>query len=484
MKKIVATLLLTIASVHGMDTTPSQPSWISIKQANAQEFSGQVDCEVKQDKQLRRAVKDLEFLRNVMTLKYNIDSMSIETLIPWISRSIDRHNPCGTKYLAVDFADVAPLIAVKLGGQHTGESVLQDVMSLYYSSKFDRKKRKELALISHLLQSDSQGQSLDFKTLKEIWFEAKRESGMMTTYQAYMSYQPIIDVYNSSLMPPSEQPIKVDMHDVYTLLSKRFNVDYAAKVDVLRTALNAFKAEQRYLTAAHRVLKALDPTNTQLMTMQDAVAPQQYQSIASLLVVGTFFKPEFKEMLPTLYVELHEKKTVPLLSAIVNDQYSTNGKFILKAQNSNPESNSLDPAKLGDPQTLIHMKEGKLYRGDSVIADDMTHNLIYAVDRLGSLCIQVPGSSTTPHHDGFFTVNGVGQPIACGGHISVQGGKIMKIDPMSGHYTPATLQLFLMVKHLNDQSVIAPDCVVVSFESGNYSLKEVLSIADRIELKA
>jgi hypothetical protein len=484
MKKIVATLLLTIAGVQGMDTKPSQPSWISIKHDDTQEFFGQVDREVQQDKQLRRGVKDLEFLRNVMVFKYNIEPNAIDTLVPWISRPVDRQNLWGTKYLAVDFADVAPLIAVKLGGQHTGDSILQDIMSLYKQAKMDRKKRQELVLIGHVLQSDlPQDHSLNFASLKEMWFEAKRENGMMNS-QAYMSSQPIVDVYNSSLTPSSEQPIKVDLSDVYNLFSRRFGVDYAGKVGELKSALKKFKTEQRYLTAAHRVLKTLDSTNMQLMSMQDSVAPQQYQSIAFLLGAGSFFKSELKEMLPNLYVELHEKKTLSLLSGIVGDQYSTDGKFILKAQNSSPESNSSNIADLGDPQTLIHMREGQLYRGNSVIADDMTHNLIYAVDRLGNLCVQVSGSSTTPNHDRFFTVNGVGQPIACGGHISIQRGKVMKIDPMSGHYMPAILQLFLVVKYLNDKGVIDPKCVVTSYELGDFSLKEVLSITDRIELKA
>ena len=484
MKKIGTTLLLTITSVHSMDTTPSQPSWLSVKHADTQEFFEQVDREIKQDKQLRRGVKDLEFLRNVMAFKYNIESNAIETLLPWISRPVDCQKPWDTKYLAVDFADVAPLIAVKLGGQHTGNSVLQDVMSLYKQAKMDRKKRQELALIGHVWQSDlSQDHSLNFASLKEMWFEAKRENGMMNS-QAYMSSKPIVDVYNSSLMPSSEQPIKVEMSDVYNLFSKRFGVDYSGKVGELKSALKIFKAEQRYLTAAHRILKTLDPTNTQLTTMQDSAAPQEYQSIAFLLGVSSFFKSELKEMLPNLYGELREKETLSLLSGIVGDQYSTDGKFIFKAQNSSPESNSSNIADLGDPQAVIHTREGQLYRGDSVIADDMTQNLIYAVDRLGTLCIQVPGSSTTPNHDRFFTVNGVGQPIACGGHISIQSGKIMKIDPMSGHYMPAILQLFLVVKYLNDKGVIDPNCVVTSYVLGDFSLKEVLSITDRIELKA
>jgi hypothetical protein len=75
-------------------------------------------------------------------------------------------------------------------------------------------------------------------------------------------------------------------------------------------------------------------------------------------------------------------------------------------------------------------------------------------------------------------------PLACGGHISVQNGKIMKIDPMSGHYMPATLQMFLMVKHLHEQGVVSPDCIVGTVESGNLPLAAALAIAERIELKA
>jgi hypothetical protein len=55
---------------------------------------------------------------------------------------------------------------------------------------------------------------------------------------------------------------------------------------------------------------------------------------------------------------------------------------------------------------------------------------------------------------------------------------------MSGHYMPASLQLFLLVKYLNKLGVISPDCVITSFASGDFSLKDVLSIAEHIELKA
>lgn len=488
MKKILLGLLGTIASVSAADLgTPSQPDWISIKPTNGQEFLGRVDAEVTKDKGLRRGIKDFEFLRNILTYKFNIDQPSIDALSPWISRSVDNMNAWGTKYLVVQFSDVAPLIAAKLGGSHTTTSILEGITSEYAAAKADRKKRKELSLLSHIAQSLSyQDPSFNFENLKQMWFEDRGNPAMPTaTKQAYMSSKSIIDPYNASAATAiSEYPIKVELADVYTLLSRRFEIDYTSQVGALKAELKAFKTEQRYMIAAYRLLKAMGQTDQRLAPTDQTVTPQKYQTLLSLLGSYTFYNPEIRDMLPTLFTEFQDKQVATIMLSITGTQYSANRKFIMKAQSSEPQYNSPNIPDLGDPQTLIQMRDGKLYRGNSVIADDMTHNLIYAVDRLGNLCIQVPGSTTTPNHDRFFTVDGVGQPIACGGHISIQGGKIIKIDPMSGHYMPATLQMFLMVKYLNEKGVVAPNCVVVSYESGSFSLQEVLAIADRIEFKA
>jgi hypothetical protein len=399
MKKILLGLLGTIACVSAADLgTPNQPDWISIKPANGQEFLGMVNAEVTKDKGLRRGIKDFEFLRNILTYKFNIDQSSIDALTPWISRSIDNMTAGGTKYLVVQFSHVAPLIAAKLGSSHTTDSILEGIKSEYAAAKADRKKRKELSLLSHMMQTIYyQNPSFNFASLKEVWFEDRGNPAMPSTNRpAYMSSHSTLDPYNTSAVTAtSEYPIKVEMADVYTLLSRGFEIDYTAQVATLKAKLKAFKTEQRYMIAAYRLLKAMDQTDQRLAPTDHTVSPQKYQTLLSLLGASTFYNPEVRDMLPTLFVEFQDKKTTTMMASITGAQYTTDGKFIIKAQSSDPKNNRPETPVLGDPETLIEMRDGKLYRGNSVIDDDTSHILIYAVDRSGNLCIQVPGSMST-----------------------------------------------------------------------------------------
>ncbi len=483
MKKILSSLLLNLAVASAADTTMNPPNWISIKPVDGSELSAQVDAEVVHDKKLRRKIKDLEFLKNVLTGHYQISSMDINGLLPLISHPINPHStaPGDLRYLGVDFPAIAPFVAVKLCGRHTAESVASDLVSLYAQATADRKKRKELNLLQHILTDVlSQDPSFNFSFFRQTWIEENNNGMYQPHNPALISSRSIVDVYSFGA-PATEQPVKVEMKDVYRLLSQRFNVDYLAQVDALRSKLKSFKADQRYFSAANRILKKLDPSNAGFPLMSD---DGTYQSLSNLLGSIEFYNPELKSTLPVVYAESANRELRQFLAEISGEQFSTNGRFIIKAQGADPVVNRQEKPNLGDPATLISFKDGQMYRGDSLIADDMTHNLIYAVDADGRLCVQVPGSSTTPNHDRFFTINDQGQPIACGGHVSIQGGKIMKIDTCSGHYMPVILQLVMVVSYLNEQRIIDPDCIIQSYngEVNGYSLNDIIKLAHSIEL--
>ena len=492
MKSLISALFLSVTSSFAADMTPaSTPEWITVKPVDANQIYTLVEDQVSKDKAMRRGTKDLEFVKNVMTNRYFIPSHEVEQLLPWISKLLGDSMHSMNRYLAVDFSVVASLICVK-STNVTAESAFTDLTDFYKAAKVDRKKRKELSLIEIVVKPyQVQEMGLDFSQLRQNWFEERSGQGAMMPSDklALMSSRSLIEFspFMSGTMP-SERPIKIEMDAVYDLLSQRFGTDCRSGVAVLQARFKALKTEQRYLYVAMKTLEKLSPTGIDpawSSGLSQSMAPDQDADIAGVLGLGTYYKSEMKTLLPTFYKEFVGGKTQQILQSLASDQFSTNGRFVIKSQAGVLAVNQSEPASLGDEDALISFKEGKLYRGNQIVSDSTDHHLIYAVDPHGRLCIQVPGSTKTPNHDRFFTVDGRGQPIACGGHISVVNGKITKIDTGSGHYMPAFIQLLFVIKYLNDQGVINPSILIQSYDgTKNISLKEALSLVKAYELHA
>lgn len=75
------------------------------------------------------------------------------------------------------------------------------------------------------------------------------------------------------------------------------------------------------------------------------------------------------------------------------------------------------------------------------------NNLMYALDENKNLHI----GNTINHPD--FTR---GRSVICAGHLSIEGGKIIKIDTSSGHYVPRIWHLNAAIKILNEKNILHP----------------------------
>ena len=139
-------------------------------------------------------------------------------------------------------------------------------------------------------------------------------------------------------------------------------------------------------------------------------------------------------------------------------------------------------------RTLVEFREeGLLYHHNEIL--DSNEMGLWALSSKGDLCIYFPHKHpdiTAVHHTFFFKKEGIGQAIACVGHIEVRNGKITSLSNDSGRYQSIDLQLLLSVKYLHSKNVLDPQIKVKTYaeEDKQLSLDNALEIANSIGLNS
>lgn len=83
---------------------------------------------------------------------------------------------------------------------------------------------------------------------------------------------------------------------------------------------------------------------------------------------------------------------------------------------------------------------------------------IYVMDADGTIYVgNCEQEDFGPFHHPMFTL---ARPVICGGHISIQAGKIKRIDNTSGHYMPTIEHLYYCLKDLLKKQVFAEDALI------------------------
>lgn len=130
----------------------------------------------------------------------------------------------------------------------------------------------------------------------------------------------------------------------------------------------------------------------------------------------------------------------------------------------------------------IEIRSGQIYQDGEILN---TGDTIWGLNHAGIARIYPQKKQSVLgcfNHNYLFQEDGIGVPLACGGHLEVAGGKITKINRSSGHYMPTELQFILAVAHLNTLGILAENVILnEGYGTGFNSLAEVLSIANMIE---
>lgn len=105
----------------------------------------------------------------------------------------------------------------------------------------------------------------------------------------------------------------------------------------------------------------------------------------------------------------------------------------------------------------------------------------YVMSPEGQLCLWLPEKHGHKYeyvyHSYFFKKNGIGLPVACAGHLKLLDGKIIEINPRSGHYQPTFLQLAYTVSYLNNLGVISSNILIQ-----DYTCKQTFSLSMALKL--
>lgn len=80
--------------------------------------------------------------------------------------------------------------------------------------------------------------------------------------------------------------------------------------------------------------------------------------------------------------------------------------------------------------------------------------------------------------------NGFGKPIVGGGYIKAEAGKIMYLDPASGHYKPNSDQFLLSLCYFHTQGVLHENVVAHdTFSQKKYTIQDI-ALINRDEILA
>jgi hypothetical protein len=141
-----------------------------------------------------------------------------------------------------------------------------------------------------------------------------------------------------------------------------------------------------------------------------------------------------------------------------------NNGVLLKESDQSPFTTESPPKAFNDSGTWIWIMDKK--------------GVLYTDTMYGSRS----GAAIGNQHSFFKkTIDGIGKPIACGGHIKVNPkGKVIELDNSSGHYKPNPDQFILAVQKMDADGVFDEKVILHAYDgqsSRTYTLAEVRNLS-------
>lgn len=144
------------------------------------------------------------------------------------------------------------------------------------------------------------------------------------------------------------------------------------------------------------------------------------------------------------------------------------GKFLTEDR-ANFSTYGMDEAERAEATLKFDPRKAGLVDSTGELAN--VNHRVYNVTSNGRLIYQ-PDEITGTFNHSSITRDGA---VICAGYLSVENGKIKKIDTSSGHYQPTELDLYNAIELLASRGdVFAPDCVVGSHGGTSMSPREFL----------
>lgn len=185
------------------------------------------------------------------------------------------------------------------------------------------------------------------------------------------------------------------------------------------------------------------------------------------------------------FLEQAKKKSLQsMLSDLEKDaSLRAYGNFVLRSQSCGVEiyQNNQQLQERLCSESQVEFRNGLVFQAGKPLT---TSNTTWAMNHEGEMRIFPLTLGTPCNHSMFFQKNYIGLPVACAGHIELNGGKIAKISNSSGHYMPTFLNLVMAVAHLHEKGVMVENIKfdgIYGYNNGT-SLSEFLRIARAIEL--
>ncbi len=136
----------------------------------------------------------------------------------------------------------------------------------------------------------------------------------------------------------------------------------------------------------------------------------------------------------------------------------------------------LDTAKGEKKELKVQSTQGRVTRGRH--NEEMQGDYKYVVSPKGGLYAGKFGRGARKKHSSIRA----GQPVISAGHMEVRNGRIIKIDPESGHYVPPAKQTLLACMILKDQNLIDDNCLVQLFGYKTTTFSAILKNDDYAKL--
>lgn len=109
------------------------------------------------------------------------------------------------------------------------------------------------------------------------------------------------------------------------------------------------------------------------------------------------------------------------------------------------------------PYKIKLHSDGLLYRAIDAGQPISDASYMYIVSPKGGLYLVNSKEQTEIQHHSSIRA---GQPIFCGGYLTITAGKITTIDALSGHYHPTNKQLLMACLELNRQGILSQKCKI------------------------
>lgn len=162
--------------------------------------------------------------------------------------------------------------------------------------------------------------------------------------------------------------------------------------------------------------------------------------------------------------------------------------FIIKSSNRGHEYSHKIYQEVKEKSKTIINEHKEICAADSNKAIKDLDHVRYVVSKKGDLYININDSN--PYNHTCFLKGkpgselfGFGKPVACGGYISIQDGKITAIDNHSGHYKTSFDQLKVILHYFKQKGILADHIKIEErisdFGKNEYAIDE-MDLSDKI----